>query len=150
MKKTIQKECLYILLAISMSAILLMLFAQILEKLKAPDMPDTSPGFSWSFDYRSAVGSSPPSPSSTSTKEEFVLFIGESKSFHNMTLIFRGKINRRTFRIDKIIHALDPTMTYPQDISIKEARSGITIMNNTFKLISIDKNSIRLIYDKKT
>jgi hypothetical protein len=148
MKKTIQKECLYILLAVSMSVISLIFLALFIDNSKSLAIPDQLPGFSWSFDYRSSLVDQPKTTIPASNLEEFVLFLGQAKKFEKMTIIYRGKIDKHTFRIDKIIHALDPNVSYPQDISIKDARSGFTLLGYHFTLLAAGNKSIRLIYDK--
>jgi hypothetical protein len=57
MKKSVQKECPYSLLATGLAAILFIVSVQLLALYKALDIPDTSPGFSYSLDYQFALAS---------------------------------------------------------------------------------------------
>jgi hypothetical protein len=117
---------------------------------------DASPGFgwAWSFDYRQALpvveptrepgqralDSAPPAPEAKTLR----CVVDKPLAVGDIVIVYRGKTDRRHFRVDTIIPALDPSDSYSNHIAIAEARRGFSLAGKRFVLRDIGRNHVKL------
>jgi hypothetical protein len=82
--------------------------------------------------------------SGTSQQEILIIPLNRKRSAGQTELVYRGLVGRSEFRIDVIIPALDPQVSYPHRIKISEAKESFRLTNRNYKLLSANKTALRL------
>ena len=82
-------------------------------------------------------------------QETLIIGLDQEKSVSGATIIYRGLESGSRFRLDVIIHELDPDVAYPRVLSKSEAREGFRLADETFQLLAVRKRYISLAWLKQ-
>lgn len=112
----------------------------------------TSPGFGWSwdFDYESAmthhapISDDAPTRSASPDSEALALPLDAKVAVAGLVLIYRGTSGSEKFRLDVIIPALDPNFAYAQELKVKEACQELRLSDERFKVTAISPHRLEL------
>jgi hypothetical protein len=96
-----------------------------------------------SFKQRYGLGKSQRPQAAPADQERCQLFLNRKLPVGKILLTYRGMEDKR-IKIDVIIPALDPKATYLHEVRIKDARQGIRLGGERFKLVSAAKSKIQL------
>ncbi len=107
-------------------------------------------GWSWSFDYEDAMQEAvrsevAPWPwPAKETGNHLVLPLNQPLLSEGLEIIYRGRIKPGGFRLDVVIQALDSSIAYPRDLTVREAKQGFTLADRRFALEQITPYYLRL------
>jgi hypothetical protein len=111
-----------------------------------------SPGFGWSwdFDYQTATrsagrqGEAPwPWPAKV-TGSRLILPLNQPLLTDGLAMTYRGMTATGGFRLDVVIHDLDPNVVYPREFGVEKARHGFMVADRHFRLEKITPRYLRM------